>query len=210
MEKTFYWGTSEWSSSQIMEAHLICERYNLIKPIVEQCQYNMLVRDRFEGEYAHLFKQTKLGTTVWSPLFSGVLTGKYINETPKGSRLDQFSESARLHFSAYTANKKEWDQKLLKLKEIAEGLGYTLTQLALAWVIRNPDVSTCIVGASKPEQLTENLKCLELLPKITNEIEMEIDAILANTPLGDMDWLKFQRLQPRRHILLGIKSEEKK
>jgi len=203
--KAFYWGTSEWSASQVMEAHLVCEKYNLIKPIVEQCQYNMMVRDKVEGEHVHLFKTTKLGTTVWSPLFSGVLTGKYINEIPKGSRLDVFSEGAKQHNMEYTKNKKDWDSKLLKLQAIAERFGANLAQFALAWVIKNTDVSTCIVGASKPQQLEENLKALDLVVKITKEIESEVDEILGNAPLGEMDWSTFTRLPPRRQILDGVK-----
>jgi len=207
--KAFYWGTSEWSASEIGEAHVVCEKLGLIKPIVEQCQYNMLVREKMENEFVHLFKTTKLGTTVWSPLFSGVLTGKYINETPKGSRLDAFAANAKLHHSLYLKNKTIWDEKLLKLREIAERLGFSLTQLALAWVIKNTDVSTCIVGASKPEQLAENLKSLELLEIYSAEIEEEVEAILTNSPLAEIEWLTFSRMQTRRRINLGIKPDEK-
>jgi voltage-dependent potassium channel beta subunit len=135
--KAFYWGTSEWSASQIGEAFVICERLGLIKPIVEQCQYNMMAREKMEIEYVHLFKTTKMGTTIWSPLFSGILSGKYVNQVPQGSRLDLFAENARLHFAAYDNNKQVWDDKLLKLKEIAEKLGFTLSQLAIAWVIKH-------------------------------------------------------------------------
>jgi len=206
--KAFYWGTSEWSASQIMEAHMVCEKHNLIKPIVEQCQYNMLVRDKMESEYVHLFKKTKLGTTVWSPLFSGILTGKYINETPKGSRLDAFSEGARFHYGQYMGKKKEYDGKLLKLKEIADKLGCSLAQLALAWVCKNTDVSTCIVGASKPEQLVDNLKALDVIALLTDDVENQIEAILDNSPLGEMDWLTFSRMPTRRQILFGIKPQE--
>jgi voltage-dependent potassium channel beta subunit len=202
--KAFYWGTSEWSASQIMEAHMICEKLGLIKPLVEQCQYNMMVREKMENEYAHLFQRTKMGTTIWSPLFSGVLTGKYINEIPKGSRLDVFASNASLHKSQYDKNKAVWDEKLLKLKEISERLGFTLSQLAIAWTIKNPDVSTCIVGASKPEQLEENLKALDLLEVYTKDVEDEIEKILDNTPQGEMDWLYFNRLPGRRSTNLLI------
>jgi voltage-dependent potassium channel beta subunit len=207
--KAFYWGTSEWHASQIMEAHMICEKLGLIKPIVEQCQYNMMVREKMENEYVHLFKTTKMGTTVWSPLFSGVLTGKYINETPKGSRLDAFAANAGVHKALYEKSKPVWDTKLLQLKALAERLGFSLAQLALAWVIKNSDVSTCIVGASKPEQLEENLKSLELVELFTNEIEEEVEKILDNAPQGEMDWLNFNRLPPRRRINLGIRPEER-
>jgi aryl-alcohol dehydrogenase-like predicted oxidoreductase len=207
--KAFYWGTSEWNASLIAEAHLICEKLNLIKPIVEQCQYNMMVREKMENEYVHLFKNFKLGTTIWSPLFSGVLTGKYISETPKGSRLDVFAPNANMHKTLYEKNKKDWDDKLLKLKNIAEGLGFSLGQLAIAWVIKNKDVSTCIVGASKPEQLLENIKAIEMLDLYTNEIEEEVDRILGNSPQGEMDWLSFMRMPSRRRINLGIRVDER-
>lgn len=203
--KAFYWGTSEWSPSQIGEAHVICERLGLIKPIVEQCQYNMMVRDRMENEYVHLFKTTKMGTTIWSPLFGGVLSGKYINEKPEGSRFDKFAESSKFHLQAYEKNKEDWDQKLLKLKAIAEKLGFSLAQLAIAWCIKNTDVSTCILGVSSSKQILENIKALDLLELLTNDLEKEINLILGNAPLGEMDWLTFTRLPSRREILLGIK-----
>jgi voltage-dependent potassium channel beta subunit len=203
--KAFYWGTSEWSASQIGEAFTICERLGLIKPIVEQCQYNLMVREKMENEYVHLFKTTKMGTTVWSPLFSGILSGKYINQVPSGSRFDLFAENARVHYSTYINNKQDWDQKLLKLKILAEKLGFTLPQLAVAWVIKNPDVSTCILGVSSSQQLVENIKALDLISLITNQIESEIEAILGNIPIGEMDWQTFTRQPNRRQILFGNK-----
>jgi voltage-dependent potassium channel beta subunit len=199
--KAFYWGTSEWHPSQIMEAHLVCEKHNLIKPIVEQCQYNMLVRERIESEYVHLFKTIKLGTTVWSPLFSGILSGKYIEGIPEGTRLDKFAQVAVKHYNDYMANKEKTDKKLLELKVIAERFGCTLPILAIAWVIKNPDVTTCILGTSKVEQLQENLKALDVVKLITNEVEEEIEKILDNAPVGDMDWLTFTRLSNRRALV---------
>jgi voltage-dependent potassium channel beta subunit len=207
--KAFYWGTSEWSSSQIMDAHRICEKLNLIKPIVEQCQYNMMVRDKMESEYGYLFTTTKMGTTIWSPLFSGILTGKYINEIPKNSRLDVFSSQAKVHHDTYMKNKEQLDEKLLKLKAVAEKLGCSLAQLAILWTIKNPEVSTCIVGASNPNQLEENLVALNYFDSYTNEIESEVEEILGNTPLADMDWRDFARVQPRRQAVLGIKPVNK-
>lgn len=207
--KAFYWGTSEWSPSQIGEAHTVCEKLGLIKPIVEQCQYNMLSRQKMEGDYVHLFRTTKMGTTVFSPLYGGVLTGKYINEKPKGSRFDTHGPEA-YHNRFYYADKEFYDAKLLKLKAIAERHGFSLTQLALAWVIRNTDVSTCIVGASKPEQLSDNIKSLDLLDVYDNNLEQEIEAVLGNAPAGEMDYLVWKPLPNRRSVLLGINSEEKK
>jgi voltage-dependent potassium channel beta subunit len=111
----FYWGTSEWRASEIEEAHNVCEKYNLHKPVVEQPQYNWLHRNRFEKEYRPLFEKNKLGTTIWSPLFSGILTGKYIKEVPKGSRGDIGLDQASIHFGLYNKDKKNIDEKLLKL-----------------------------------------------------------------------------------------------
>ncbi len=208
--KAFYWGTSEWSPSQLGEAYVICEKLNLIKPIVEQCQYNMLVRDRMESEYTHLFKSMKLGTTTWSPLFSGILTGKYINEVPTGSRMDASQENARIHFDNYQKNKEGIDQKLMKLKALAEKLGFTLPQLAITWVIKNTDVSTCILGVTSQKQMAENLRALDCLAIWTNEVEIEVNDILGNAPLGEMDWLSFKRLPSRREILCGIEPQVEK
>jgi voltage-dependent potassium channel beta subunit len=199
--KAFYWGTSEWEASQIMEAHMVCEKHNLIKPIVEQCQYNMIYRDHIEQDYVHLFKKIKLGTTIWSPLFSGVLTGKYIDEIPKDTRFDKFAQSARMHYEKYLKDKTNVDNKLKQLKVVAERIGTTLPILAIAWIIKNPDVTTCILGTSKVEQLEENLKALDVLPLITNEVEDEIEKILENAPLGEMDWLTFTRLPNRRSLV---------
>jgi len=196
--KAFYWGTSEWQAAQIMEAHACCERLGLIKPIVEQCQYNMFIRERLEKEYEALFKTIKLGTTTWSPLMSGILTGKYIDDIPKGSRFDKYSSMANTQYKEYKTNKPKYDEKLKKLKTIAEKLDCSLTNLAIAWVIKNPDVSTCLLGVSKVEQLKENLKAIELMNLITNDVEEEISKILDNTPKPEIDWRDFKETQGRR------------
>jgi voltage-dependent potassium channel beta subunit len=189
----FYWGTSEWSGSQIMDAYAVCDRLNLIKPICEQPQYNLFSREKLENEYSLLFQKYKMGTTIWSPLMSGVLTGKYIEGTPKGSRGDLFLDSARLQFQLYNDNKASWDEKLNNLKTIAERLGFSLATLCVAWTIKNPCVSTCILGASRAEQIQENLKALDLLPKLTEEVEAEIEQILGNMPQAEMDWMTFTK-----------------
>lgn len=189
----FYWGTSDWSASQIMDAYAVCEKLNLIKPICEQPQYNLFVREKLENEYSLLFQKYKMGTTIWSPLMSGILTGKYMEGIPKGSRGDLFAESARLHFQIYNDNKTSYDEKLSKLKVIAERLGFSLATLAIAWTVKNPCVSTCIVGASRADQMQENLKALELLPKLTAEVEEEIEQILGNMPQAEMDWMTFTK-----------------
>ena len=201
----FYWGTSEWTASQIMEAYKICETLNLIPPIVEQVQYNMMIRDKMENEYKDLFKRYHMGTTIWGPLYAGVLTGKYINEVPKDSRFETHKEESSYIRSLYDKNKKEWDGKMLKLKEIAEKkLNCTLTQLAISWVIRNPDVSTCLLGASKPQQLEETIKAVEIYKKMDKNIDLEIEKILSNAPEGEIDFRNWNQLPSRRNIQLDI------
>jgi len=179
----YYWGTSEWSARQIEEAIQIAERYNLIAPVVEQPQYNAFHRERFEVEYAPLFKQYGYGTTIWSPLASGLLTGKYNEGIPKDSRFSNNSQFFNDTIKELETPKgKEKIEKVKKLTAIAERLGGSTTQLALAWAAYNQNVSTVILGASKPEQIDENVKSLEILAKLTPEIKKEIDDILDNAP----------------------------
>ena len=169
--KAFYWGTSEWKSSQIVEAYQVCDKLNLIKPIVEQPQYNWFFRDRFENEYAYLFEKFRMGTTIWSPLMSGICTGKYFDGIPKDSRAVTGADQSALHFAFYNKDKKAIDEKLKSLKTIADRFECSLAVLALAWCIKNPDVSTCLMGCSKVEQLHENLKALDVMEKLTPETE---------------------------------------
>jgi len=179
----YYWGTSEWSAQQIEEATQIAERCNLIAPVVEQPQYSAFHRDRFEVEYLPLFKKYKYGTTIWSPLASGLLTGKYNDGIPEGSR---FAENKGFFDNTIkeldTAVGKAKIEKVKKLTVIAERLGASTTQLALAWAASNQNVSTVILGASKPEQIHENVKALQFIDKLTPEIKKEIEDILDNTP----------------------------
>lgn len=203
----FYWGTSEWSAAQIMEAYMTCEKYNLIKPICEQPQYNLFSREKMENEFAILFQKYKMGTTIWSPLFSGILTGKYMDKIPEGSRGDLFGESsASGHFNEYKKNKENWDGKLKKLQAIAERLGFSLTNLAIAWCVKYPNTSTCILGASKLSQMEENLKAMDLLPLLTPEIEKEIDEIMGNVPLAEMNYMNFSRKTGWRQRFLEAKD----
>jgi len=180
----YYWGTSEWSAQQIEEAIQIAEKYNLIAPVVEQPQYNAFHRERFEVEYAPLFDKYHYGTTIWSPLASGLLTGKYNDGIPEDSRFAQnpkfFADTKKTLFE--TDEGKAKIEKVKKLTEVAQRLGSTPTALALAWAAKNPNVSTVILGASKPEQVHENCKALEVLPKLTPEIMEEIEKILENKP----------------------------
>lgn len=179
----YYWGTSEWSAVQIQEATAIAEKYNLIAPIAEQPQYNAFHRERFEVEYAPLYEHFKYGTTIWSPLASGLLTGKYNDGIPEDSRFATnkafFSDSAKQLESPEGKAKIE---KVRKLTKIAEKLGGNASQLALAWAASNPNVSTVILGATKVEQIIDNCKAIQLMDKLTPEILEEIEAVLENKP----------------------------
>ncbi|KAJ3243898.1 hypothetical protein HDU78_011651 [Chytriomyces hyalinus] len=183
-----YWGTSEWSAEQLTDAWRIADKLGLIGPLMEQPQYNMFHRERFETEYAPLYAKHGLGTTIWSPLASGVLTGKYNTEIPADSRLAMQDNAVMKRIAAglETAEGKEKLAKVDKLKPIAEKLECTLAQLALAWCVKNPNVSTVITGASKASQVTENLKALDVVPKLTKEVMEEIEVVLGNKPAEAM------------------------
>jgi len=186
--KVFYWGTSEWSAAQILEAHAFARREHLTPPTMEQPEYNMFHRERVEAEYAPLYRGFGLGTTIWSPLASGLLTGKY-NEgkAPEGSRATLPGyEWLRDRLVGDSAQVKI--QKVRRLTTIAGDLGCTMAQLALAWCARNPDVSTVITGASRPAQVVENMKALEVLPKLTDEVMTAIDGVLQNAPKPPSDY----------------------
>jgi len=172
-----YWGTSEWSAEQLENAHRACKELNCIPPIVEQPQYNMLVRDRVEKEYLPIYEKYGMGLTTWSPLASGILTGKYNNGIPEDSRLARFPH-LRKHLEENGILSEKIFEKLRKLQKIADSLDAKLSQLALAWCLLNPHVSSVILGVSRIEQLHENLKAIEVKEKITNEIEKEIRKIL--------------------------------
>lgn len=179
----YYWGTSEWSAQQIAEATRLAEKHNLIAPIAEQPQYNAFHRERFEVEFKPLFDQFNYGTTIWSPLASGLLTGKYNDGIPEGSRFatnTAFFENTIK--SLQTDEGKAKIEKVKKLTKIAEKLGANTSQLALAWAASNPNVSTVILGATKVEQINDNIKAIALLDKLTPEIKEEIEAVLDNKP----------------------------
>ena len=202
-----YWGTSEWTACQIMQAYDICEELKLISPVVEQCQYNMFCREKMENEYRDLFKKYKMGTTIFSPLKCGVLTGKYINEIPEDSRMNSKNERTKnmMERNDYWKNKKEYDNKLNQLKNIAENkLNCTLGQLAIAWVIANPDVSCCLIGATKGSQIEENAKAIEIYKKLDKDLFIEIEKILDNVPEGEIDYRDWRELPSRRNIAMGI------
>ena len=185
--KVFYWGTSEWTASQIMEAYAVARREHLIPPLVEQPQYHMLHRERVEVEYSRLYKEIGLGTTIWSPLASGMLTGKYNDGIPEGTRITQEGyEWLRERFESEEAQQDI--EKVKQMMPIADELGCTMAQLALAWCLKNPHVSTVITGASKPEQVTENMKALEVVEKLDDDVMARLEEILDNKPEPEHDW----------------------
>ena len=177
--KALYWGTSEWSAADIRAAWEIAERHHLHKPVMEQPQYHLFHRKRVEEEYARLYEDIGLGLTTWSPLASGLLTGKYRDGVPEGSR----GAMESLAFLRDGLTNPAKNAAVAQLEPIAAELGGTLAQLALAWVAKNPRVSTVITGASKLSQLQANLGALELLDKLTPEVMQRIDAI--TQPLAD-------------------------
>ncbi len=182
--KIFYWGTSEWSAQAITEAHAVAARYNLIGPTMEQPQYNMIHRERFEVEYAPLYKKYGMGTTIWSPLASGLLTGKYNNGMPE--------EDTRMKKDslAWMREKLLVEENLDKVRKLTafakDELGITMPALALAWCVKNENVSTVILGATKVHQLEENLTALDAAEKLTPDVMEKIEGILANKPAMPM------------------------
>ncbi len=176
--KALYWGTSEWSAADIIEADKVARLNGLRPPSMEQPQYNMLHRDRFEVEYEPLFRNLGYGTTIWSPLASGLLTGKYNQGVPQGSR----ASLPGYEWLAKTMLRPEAIEKARQLQPIADDLGCSMAQMALAWCLLNPNVSTVITGASRVEQVHENLKALAVLPKLTPDVVERIEGVLQNRP----------------------------
>lgn len=179
--KAFYWGTSEWSAQQLTAAYHIARQEHLIPPTMEQPEYNMFHREKVEKEFLPLYDEYGLGTTIWSPLASGLLTGKYDKGIPKGTRasLPEY-KWLRERFESEEAQRRI--EKVRRLSPVASDLGIPTTQLALAWCLKNPHVSTVITGASQPEQVEENMKALEAEPLLTDDVMERIEEILANKP----------------------------
>ena len=175
--KVLYWGTSEWGAAQIEAAHAVCERLGLHHPAVEQPQYNLFHRSRVEREYAHLYRTPGLGTTIWSPLASGLLTGKYNRGVPKGARLDTPGMEWLREEILKKPGVEERIAAVPRFAAIAKDLGTSLPRLAIAWCLKNPNISTVILGASKVEQLRENLGALEVVDKLTPQVMRDIDTI---------------------------------
>lgn len=176
--KILYWGTSEWSAQEILQAHIEAARHHLIGPAMEQPQYNMFEREKIEKDYLHLYKYEGLGTTIWSPLASGLLSGKYNDGTPKDTRL-QIEGMDWLKERMFQPGRIE---KIKELALLAQELQLSLPVLSLAWVIKNEHVSTAILGASKVEQLEENLKAIAAMDLLTSEVMEKIEFILKNKP----------------------------
>lgn len=177
--KILYWGTSEWSAQEIMEAHMVARENHLIGPTMEQPQYNLFHREKVENEYSQIYKTVGLGTTIWSPLGSGVLSGKYLDQFPEGTRL---SMEGLDWLKERSMNEHKLAQ-VRQLKSLADDLNVTLPRLAVAWCLKNPNVSTVILGASRPDQLEETLTSLEVVSQLTEEVVERIESIVANKPL---------------------------
>ena len=176
--KIMYWGTSEWSGVEIMEAHRVAQEFKLIGPTMEQPQYNLFERKKVEKEYLRIYETVGLGTTIWSPLASGLLTGKYNDGIPKGSRL-------ALEEMSWLKDKVMADDKIKKIKQLtilSKELGVSTAALSIAWCIKNPHVTTAILGATKKEQLTDNLKSVEVMEKLTPEVLEKIESIMQTNP----------------------------
>lgn len=176
--KLLYWGTSEWSGVEIMEAHKVAQQYHLIGPTMEQPQYNLFERSKMENEFLQLFKTVGMGTTIWSPLASGLLSGKYNDGIPKDSRFA---------LTGFDWLKERWVvgdklKQVKKLSELAAKLDVTTAALSIAWCIKNPNVSTAIMGATKKRQLLDNLKALEVGAKLTPDVMEKIEAIVKSKP----------------------------
>jgi aryl-alcohol dehydrogenase-like predicted oxidoreductase len=171
--KALYWGTSEWTAEEIHVAWDIAEKHHLHKPVMEQPQYNILWRGRVEFEYDRLYRDIGLGLTTWSPLASGLLTGKYLDGVPEGSR----GALPGYEWLQGTLTDPGRNEKVKNLKKVADELGCTLAQLSIAWCTKNPRVSTVITGASRPEQVVENMKSLDVIPLLDAGVMARIDEI---------------------------------
>lgn len=201
--KAFYWGTSEWPAQRIAAAIGICERNGWHKPITEQPHYNMITRDRFEGEYAHLFATTGYGSTIWSPLASGLLTGKYNDGViPEGSRLSKGNWDKTWN-KFFGEGKKEKTIEMFKtIKAVADEIGCTQAQLSLAWAIANKDVSVALCGFTRIEQFHDNIGALKALEQWTPELEARLEAALGNKPAEEMNFRERTNIPNRRTLQL--------
>ncbi len=171
--QALYWGTSEWTADEIRAAWDIADRYNLHKPVMEQPQYNILWRNRVEKEYKRLYEDLGLGTTIWSPLASGLLTGKYLNGVPEGSR----ATLPGYEWLRKILTDEESNKQVAELKKISDELDVPLSQFSLAWCAKNPNVSTVITGASSADQVRDNMKALDVIPLLSDEVMERVDLV---------------------------------
>jgi voltage-dependent potassium channel beta subunit len=176
--KALYWGTSEWTADEIRAAWDVADRHHLHKPVMEQPEYNIFNREKVEKQYARLYEDIGLGLTTWSPLASGLLTGKYLDGVPDGSR----ASLPGYEWLTHQLTNPKRNQRVRDLKEVADKLGCTLSQLAIAWCARNKHVSTVITGASRVEQVHENMKALDVIGQLDDEVMERIDVIIYFTP----------------------------
>ncbi len=186
--KILYWGTSEWSADRIREAYSIAYQYGLTPPSMEQPQYNMFHREKLEKEYLELFSSEGLGTTIWSPLASGILTGKYNEGIPKGSRMT-LPDYKFLRDGLESKKGAENIKKVIKLSKIAEKLDISMAQLSIAWCLKNKNVSTVILGATTTKQLDENIQAAENVRLLDDKVMNSIEKILKNRPSPEPDML---------------------
>lgn len=197
---TYYWGTSAYTPQQLIECHRLCEKHGLIPPIVEQCEYSLVVRKTFEVDYAPLFDYYGMGTTIWSPLAGGLLTGRFNNGiTPEDSRINHYgalsprlAQMNALRMSGCTL------EGLQALGALATELGCSQSQLALAWTLKNKDVSTAIFGASKVSQIEDNIGALVVMEKLTPEVLARIEGFMNTRPETQFDWRNMRPFPPRR------------
>ncbi|MBU1097507.1 MAG: aldo/keto reductase [Bacteroidetes bacterium] len=185
--KALYWGTSEWSAEQILQAYYIAKNEHLIPPLMEQPEYNMFKREKIEKEYLPLYDLVGLGTTIWSPLASGVITGKYNNGIPDNSRINLANYEWLKNIVLSEAG-KEKIEKVKKLKPLADELGISQADMGLAWCLKNTNVSSVITGASNPNQVKQNMSAINVVSKLTDDVMLKIEEVLDNKPIPENDF----------------------
>eukprot|EP01016_Furgasonia_blochmanni_P052287 TRINITY_DN8322_c0_g1_i1.p1 TRINITY_DN8322_c0_g1~~TRINITY_DN8322_c0_g1_i1.p1 ORF type:complete len:389 (-),score=100.24 TRINITY_DN8322_c0_g1_i1:84-1250(-) len=196
--KTLYWGTSEWKAEHILEVYGICDRLNLPRPVVEQPQYNLLFRQQFEVDYGTLFDNFGMGSTVWSPLASGFLTGKYLDGIPADSRLAKDPWITKIFYPAMDGDKAiETNKKLRALSDYSKTLGISMAQLCLCWILKNQDVSSVLLGVSRVSQLDENIKAVELYKTLGKEVYEKVEEIVGTRPTYPLNCRTWKPLPPR-------------
>ena len=199
----FYWATSEWSASEIAHAYWLCEKYGVPKPIAEQCQYNMVHREKVEVEFAYIFDKYKMGTTIWGTLSGGLLTGRLVEENfdKTGTRyeIDRLNATYKIDKYMKPENIEKTKKMFAELAEVAKELGLTTAELAIAWALRSGNVTTAVLGLTKASHVDSALNAVQGYKKLTKEHEVKLDAILGTAPDYGIDWKQFSEKTPRRH-----------